>query len=283
MAEGITDGTNGVDSLDGIADYTTTFMTHHSYNSSSNWFHSDPWIDFHMWGSYHADVNLSRAYELALADWHLHDPKPSINAEPCYEGHGINYAIDDNGYFTSTDVRTAAYWSAFSGSAGFTYGAHPVWQFTDSLRPKYSAQTLTSWQKALDYPGAEDVVIMKKLMESRPMKDLVPDPALIASGQGSCSGYAAALRGPSHAFVYIPTGNTTVIRLGLLTGSAIRAFWFNPRTGKSKLIGEFENQGEKSFEVPGMSDELAWLRSGRGCDWVLVLDDASRAFPEPGK
>jgi len=26
-----------------------------------------------------------------------------------------------------------------------------------------------------------------------------------------------------------------------------------------------------------MSIELAWLKSGRGCDWVLLLDDASKA------
>jgi len=48
----------------------------------------------------------------------------------------------------------------------------------------------------------------------------------------------------------------------------------HPRTGQTTIIGEFENLGEKSFEVPGMSKELAWLKSGRGrgCDWVLVLE-----------
>jgi hypothetical protein len=50
--------------------------------------------------------------------------------------------------------------------------------------------------------------------------------------------------------------------------------WFDPRTGQITVIGEFKNSGEKSFEVPGMSKELAWLKSGRGCDWVLVLESS---------
>jgi len=272
MAEGIADGVNGQKNQDGKADYSTTLMTYHSFNSSSSWFHNDPWIDFDMWGSYHAEINNIRSYEQATADWNLQDPKPTLNGEPCYEGHGVNYAIDDNGYFTSTDVRLAAYWSVFSGAAGFTYGAQPVWQFTDSTRKKHSPKTLTSWQDGLDLPGAFQMGFLKKLMESRPMQNLVPDQSLITRGQGECASYACAIRGMSHIFVYIPTGNTLSIKMGIIPGEKIRASWFDPRNGDTTLIGEIDNNGEHSFNVPGMSKELAWLKSGRGCDWVLILD-----------
>lgn len=281
MAEGITDGTTGEKKLDGKADYTATLMTHHSYNSSSNWFHNDSWIDFHMWGSYHAEIDNPRSIELSLHDWNLPNPKPTMNAEPCYEGHGINYAIEDNGYFTSTDVRVAAYWSVFSGSAGFTYGCQPIWQFTDSTRKKHSPMTITSWQKGMELPGAVQVGYLRKLMESRPLKNLKPDQSIIKSGEGRCSSYATALVGKSHAFIYIPTGNSLIVKLGTITGSKVKAWWFDPRTGAGKLIGEFDNAGERSFEVPGMSQELGWLKTGRGCDWVLVLDDASANFTFP--
>jgi len=199
LAEGIADGINGVSDFDGKADYSKTLMSHHAYNSSSNWFASDPWIDFHMWGSYHADVNNFRSVELAFSDWNLPNPKPSLNSEPCYEGHGINYAIDDNGYFTSTDVRIAAYWSVFSGSAGFTYGAQPVWQFTDESREKFSSKTMHTWQEGLDLPGSFQLQYLKKLMESGSMSDLRPDPSVIIEGQGNCSNYVCAIRGRSHA------------------------------------------------------------------------------------
>jgi hypothetical protein len=281
MAEGIADGVNGQNSFDGKADYSTTLMSHHAYNSSSNWFHDDPWIDFHQWGSYHAEIDNKRSYEVALADWKLDHPKPTLNAEPCYEGHGINYAIDDNGYFTATDVRLAAYWSVFSGAMGFTYGAQTIWQFTDYGRKKLSPKTLLTWQESLDLPGAMQVIYLKKLMTSRPMNDLEPDLSMIISGQGSCGSYVPVIRGKSHAFVYIPTGNQITLTLGKISGQKIKGWWFNPRTGIAKPIGEFENTGEKSFDVPGMSEELSWLRTGRGCDWVLVLDDASKNFPAP--
>jgi len=283
MAEGIADGVNGTKSLDGKADYTTTLMTHHAYNSSSNWFYNDAWIDLHLWGSYHADVNLSRSYQLAANDWNLPIPKPTINAEPCYEDHGINYAIEDNGVFTSTDVRVAAYWSLFSGTAGFTYGAHAVWQFTDSIRPKKSKLTFRTWQQSLNLPGSYQVIHLKRLMESRPVKGLIPDQSMITDGMGTCADYVAAIRGQSHAFVYIPTGNAIKIKMGVLSGNKIKAWWFDPRTGSSTLIGEYNNSGVQSFNVPGMSKELDWLRSGRGCDWVLVLDDAAKNYNEPGK
>lgn len=283
MAEGITDGTTGPKKMDGKADYSATFMTHHSYNSSSNWFHNDSWIDFHTWGSYHAEIDNPRAIELGLKDWNLPNPKPTLNSEPCYEAHGINYAISDNGYFTSTDVRIAAYWSVFSGSCGFTYGAHAIWQFTDESRRKHSENTNMTWQQALDLPGANQMVYLKKLMLSRPMSALNPDRSMLISGQGACSSYAPVLLGKSHSFIYIPTGNTITVKLGTISGTQVKAWWFDPRTGKSTLIGEFGNSGERSFSVPGMSKELDWLRTGRGCDWVLVLDDASAGFGIPGE
>lgn len=272
MAEGIADGTNNIRKMDGKADYSSTLMTYHSFNSSSNWFHNDEWIDFHTWGSYHAEVNNTKTYLAAIADWNLPNPKPTMNSEPCYEGHGINYAIDDNGIFTSTDVRLAAYWSVFSGAAGFTYGAQPIWQFTDETRKKHSPKTYQNWQQGMELPGASQVGLLKKLMESRPMTNLVPDQSLIVAGQGDCGSYSCAIRGKSYAFVYIPTGNKTTIKMGIISGEKVKASWFDPRNGHFTVIGEFKNSGEKSFEVPGMSKELSWLKSGRGCDWVLVLE-----------
>jgi hypothetical protein len=272
MAEGIADGTNGIQKLDGKADYSTTLMSFHCFESSSKWFQNDDWLDFNCWGSYHAEVNNTRSFLATTADWNLPNPKPTLNSEPNYEGHGINYAIDDNGVFTSTDVRLAAYWSVFSGAAGFTYGAQPIWQFTDETRKKLSSKTYQNWQQGLELPGASQVGLLKRLMESHPMIDLIPDQSLIAAGQGDCGSYSCAIRGKSFAYIYIPTGNKTAIRLGVLSGKVVKAKWFDPRNGETTTIGQFENLGEKSFEVPGMSKELAWLRSGRGCDWVLVIE-----------
>jgi len=275
MAEGIADGVNGEKKLDGKANYSTTLMTHHSYNSSSNWFHNDAWIDFHCWGSYHAEYNNTRSYELALADYKLNSPKPTINSEPCYEGHGVNYAVDDNGVFTSTDLRIAAYWSVFSGSAGFTYGAQPIWQFTDANRKKVSKMTFSSWQEALDLPGAEQSAILKNLMLKMKFNEMIPDQTVIVEGEGKCDQRVCALRSSSTLLVYIPTGFSPKIKLGTISGEKVKALWFNPRNGETTFIEELKNSGERRFDVPGMSKELGWLKTGRGCDWVLIIKDSA--------
>jgi len=69
----------------------------------------------------------------------------------------------------------------------------------------------------------------------------------------------------------IPVERQT-IKMGAILGEKVKAWWFDPRNGQKTAIGEFENSGVKSFDVPVISKELAWLRSGRGCDWVLILE-----------
>jgi hypothetical protein len=58
-----------------------------------------------------------------------------------------------------------------------------------------------------------------------------------------------------------------------LSGKTINAYWYDPRLGTSTFIGEFPKKDSRTFTPPS---------SGRGNDWVLVLDDASRNFPAPG-
>jgi hypothetical protein len=54
----------------------------------------------------------------------------------------------------------------------------------------------------------------------------------------------------------------------------VKAWWFNPRNGEASAIGEFSNTGEREFNPPDPGEAL---------DWVLVLDDAAKGFPPPGK
>ena len=280
MAEGIADGTNGENRTDGKADFSTTCMTHHAFGSSSLWFHGDPWIDFHMWGSYHSDFSIARAYEQAGSDRALKNPKPTLNGEPAYENHPVNW-LQNNGRFTAYDTRQIAYWSVFAGACGHTYGCHEVWQFFDKGREPVSFAN-TPWKAVLDFPGAAQMGHLRRLIESRPMLERVPDQTLISGNAGVGSNHAAAARGRGYVFVYLPTGVPVTIRMGVIHGKKARAWWFDPRTGAATAIGVFENSGEKTFDPPGLSKELAWLQTGRGCDWVLVLDDAEAGFGAPG-
>jgi hypothetical protein len=57
-------------------------------------------------------------------------------------------------------------------------------------------------------------------------------------------------------------------------GTRVTGYWYNPRNGTSTRIGIFDNAGMREF-VPQYE--------GLGSDWVLVLDDAARDYPAPGR
>ena len=99
-------------------------------------------------------------------------------------------------------------------------------------------------------------------MLSRPLVGLEPDETLVAV-QYEGANHIAASRGERHAFLYTPNGLEVKVRLGVLAGSQVNVSWYNPRTGETTAVGVFANEGEKRFRPE---------TSGRGEDWVLVLD-----------
>ncbi|MDQ3535617.1 MAG: hypothetical protein M3421_08335 [Bacteroidota bacterium] len=113
-------------------------------------------------------------------------------------------------------------------------------------------------------------------MESRPFGKLVPDQFLIMENTGSDIHHiiAAVSEDKSFAFVYLPTGSKVNIKMSKIGKSKVKAWWFDPRTGNASFIGEYVNMGIREFVGPG--------EIGRGNDWILVLDDASKNFTPPG-
>jgi hypothetical protein len=84
-----------------------------------------------------------------------------------------------------------------------------------------------------------------------------------------------ATRGRDYAMVYTYTGRPFEVRLGVISGATLRAWWYNPRDGRVDPTGLVPNTGVKRFVPPGQPAE--------GNDWVLVLDDAAKRFRPPGR
>ncbi|UCH33428.1 MAG: DUF4038 domain-containing protein [Armatimonadota bacterium] len=78
----------------------------------------------------------------------------------------------------------------------------------------------------------------------------------------------------SYAMLYMATGGQTVtVDSSKLSGKRLRAWWCDPRTGAATAAeGDFPVGGQLQFTSP--SD---------GPDWVLVLDDAAKRYPPPGR
>ncbi len=250
-------------------------MTFHPQGgaSSSRWFHGEEWLDFNMIQSGHSEKHLPN-YRMVAADYARDPIKPTLDGEPRYEDHPVDWKPDEKGWFDDYDVRQAAYWALFAGALGHTYGCHDIWQFHAPGRKPISFAR-TPWQEALDLPGAAQMGHARRLIESRPFLSRIPDQALLACEEGIGDAHLRATRCAEgrYAMVYVPAADQTVaVHLDPLAGEAANAWWFDPRTGEATPIEqELPARGTREFVSPE-----------QGPDWVLVLDAAERDFPPPG-
>jgi Protein of unknown function (DUF4038)/Putative collagen-binding domain of a collagenase len=237
--------------------------------SSSECFHQSEWLDFNMYQSGHSHRYIPNYLKIE-SDYALDPPKPCMDAEPIYESHPFGWN-PKNGTAGEDDVRRAAYWALFSGAHGHTYGNHCIWQFySEKVKPvNYPPM---KWYEALDLPGAWDMIHVRRLLESRPMLQRYPNQSLIPGNAGGIIEHMVATQGEGYAFIYLPSNIEVTVDLAQINGDSFRTWWYNPRTGEASIIKEISGHGHETFHVPVS-----------GVDWVLVIDDASRNFPEPGK
>ncbi len=247
---------------------------------SSKWFHKSEWLSFNMRQNGH-QTDYTGTYDHTRPDYDLQPPKPVIDGEPLYEGHPIAFKADRNGHSIAADVRRPFYWDVFSGACGHTYGHHSVWQMWRPGRDPINAPLLP-WTDALDAPGAGQMRHGRRLVESRPMTARVPDDSVIVvdrvptsvPGAGRYRFVATRDRDGSFAMVYAPVGRPFSVHVkDAVKAGKVRAWWFDPRTGRAEDLGEFANEGDRRFVPPAPGEPL---------DWVLVLDDASKGYGPPG-
>lgn len=245
----------------------TQLKTYHPWGgkSSSEYFHEDDWLDFNSLQSGHASKDFAN-YEMVKKDYAKKPVKPVIDMEARYEHLPIKFD-PDNGYFDGYDARQAAYWSVFAGAFGHTYGHNSIWQMYGPGHPS-AIHASVHWSDALEANGRSSLKWLKMLMESRPADSRVPDQSLIKNDyEGELR--IAALRGEDYAFIYSSAGKAFTVNMGKISGNKVAAHWYNPRTGASELSGSYRNAGSATFTPPS---------EGRGHDWVLILDDQSKAY-----
>ena len=133
----------------------------------------------------------------------------------------------------------------------------------------------------LDPARPAQVQHARHLLESRPFLTRVPDDSMIVETDvptampGAGTRHFADTRDSSdgYAMIYAPVGRAFRVRVERLSGSTLRAAWFNPRDGSARSIGTFPRAGDREVVPPNPGEPI---------DWVLVLDDVARRFPAPG-
>ncbi|MFT4032643.1 MAG: glycoside hydrolase family 140 protein [Siphonobacter sp.] len=235
---------------------------------SSYWFHQDKWLDFNMLQDGHC--RDTPTYDKVYFVYNRTPAKPVLDAEPIYEDHPVCFNATDLGISNAYDVRKYAYLDLFAGAHGHTYGCHDIWQMYTAGREPVNGPHY-SWEQALELPAANQMRLVRKLMESRPLLDRIPDQTLIAENDYGPADRIQATRGKDYAFIYTAAGRPFTVHVNKLAGQKWTAYWYNPRKEEVKSIGEIG--GKQRFIPPS---------SGYGQDWVLILDDASKNYPTPG-
>jgi hypothetical protein len=236
---------------------------------SAEWFHNDEWLDFNMFQTGHCRetpvyYSIKKAYDLTPV-------KPVIDGEPIYEDHPVCFNAKENGTSNAFDVRKSIYFTIFSGAFGATYGCHDIWQMYSPYRPAVNSPHIF-WQEAMDLPAANQMKYVRKLLESRPMFDRVPDQSLVVENNLDAADRIQATRGKDYALIYNAKGKEMTVNMGKISGEKVMAYWFNPRNGEVKDAGSFANKGQQKFKP---------ATEGYNQDWVLILDDVSKNYTKP--
>jgi hypothetical protein len=247
---------------------------------SSQWWHHEAWLDFNMRQNGHA-VEFTGRYDATRVDYDRTPIKPVLDGEPVYEDHPVAFKAKELGHSISADVRRPLYWDLFTGACGHTYGHHSVWQMWDSSRAPIN-NPLLPWKEAIQQPGAGQMQYGRRLLESRPFLTRIPDDTVIVTsevptavpGSGRYRFVATRDQAGTYVMVYAPIGRPFSVRMSAITGPKVKAWWYNPRDGRATSIGEYPNTGTREFVPPDRGEML---------DWVLVLDDAAKKYPAPGR
>ena len=253
-------------------------MTFHprGRTTSSEWFHHEKWLDFNTFQSGHRRYNQDTSknevrhygednWRYVLEDYPQKPIKPTLDAEPSYEAipEGLHDSLEVR--WTDDAIRRYAYWSVFTGAAGFTYGHNAVMQFYKPNQGKgaFGVRNQEFYFQALNAPGAIQMQYLKNLMLSKPYLERVPDQSIIAN-QGEKHDYLVATKGKNYAFIYTWMGRDLQINMGKIEGEKVKASWFKPADGTQTAIGEYENKGTQIFKP------LGGVKKGN--DWVLILE-----------
>jgi hypothetical protein len=188
-------------------------------------------IDFDMVGGNHDERVAVAAETLAILTtaYTKKPPMPVLVGETCYEGHM------QQGF---GDVQRRMFWgSILSGAAGHTYGAAGIWHASVEGDPGCASSAFggtkvydwTTWKEGMNYPGAAQLGIGRKLLERYPWSRFEPHPEW---AQGCM---AAGVPGEVR-FIYQPRrgiydwGASAVKKLE--PGVPYHVFYFDPATGR---------------------------------------------------
>jgi len=219
------------------------------------------------WNLWPYEHNLRNYQQFYLRNYQQLKPVPIQFGEGYYDtGGGKDFGITDveGRYGGRYAVRRQAWYASFlTGSTGHAYGADAIWHHN------WKDDT---WQMALHYDSRKDMTIKKLLVDVIPWWTFIPDMnnkfLVCQSGIRGTGDYAVAAVSSDRKFavVYIPVRNEMQLNLDELAEGKIKANWYDPCSGKTKLTEVFPENSK------GMINLFSPAKNSSGkSDFVLVI------------
>ena len=240
-------------------------------NLASNFF-NEKWLDFDMYQAGHD--RTGKDFEFVWKSREVKPIRPVVNGEPRYENHPDRFKPEVYGWMDDSDVRSSAYWTMLAGAAGYTYGSHDIWQmYSSDKEPINGART--DWKESLRLPGSGQLKYMKDLLVSFPWQQMANDQSAVLNENILDSTFIIASVGVNKDFMvfYTPMGKPITPDLSKFNARKVKAYWFNPRDGHTKGIGEYDVTEKIEFKPWSV---------GRGSDFVLIIMDKNANYKLPG-
>lgn len=234
------------------------------------------WLDFSLSQAKSSSSPKSAEFDaaaLVLADWNATPALPTMMGEHRYESGTQEDPIIQ---------RRSLYQCVFAGGCGYAYGHNALWQMTPHTAQPWMLEGWTpgveNWRDALDTPAVSQLHQIKALLYSRPYLARIPDQSLVLTGQGTdvFTRVQATRDGTpgkndaTYLMAYLSSPQTVVLNTAVIAAPILNAFWFEPATGLT----------EKLPEKMGNSGRLTLEKRTKETDWVIVIEDASRNYPQ---
>ncbi len=237
-------------------DHGAHLITYHpcGWRHSSQFFHEEEWLDFNMIETW---TEWVRVYEAVRSDYGLVPVKPVVLGEPAYED-GSEYPL---GPITPLIVRRQAWWTFMAGGY-FTYGHNQNWRME------------TGFLSCLDSPGADQMNLFQKIIQSRPWWDMVPDQGFFADGISSERTLNTAMRtmDSSCGIVYLSSQCHVQLYLERILTRRVKVTWVNPQTGEEREGGIYLTGNENGKAFPESFVRTPFTVPGYWEDALLILD-----------
>jgi hypothetical protein len=263
-----------IDELDKVMEelqkLTTKLVSQHpGTNYEANVKYRNSAVDFTGEQSGHQGGNLVKVYNAArqwtLDLWNATPVKPVIDIEAMYDAHG-NETGGKN--WREKDARKCGWIAWMSGSRGYTYGCGDVppkvpagsggmWRFNkDSTKYDY-------WRKAINWPSAGQMTVMRDFFRSVEWWKLVPVHELIINQAENDTLKMVVSKSSDSKFLiaYLPDNQSVILNMKDLPGS-YAVEWMNPKTGvKEPARTVTGGNGNQEFKRPeGWEDAVLKLQ-----------------------